>query len=148
MSSRRQRSIPLVGRYRQVSLYKKWLTHSTCVYNNAPTKDVSALGKREWTRSYRNPLYSVYIPTTIVYSGVSGFVTGCPCGAWGRGLTSCPLHAGSFLANLIKISRCQYSMELGIVLLSYKIYIDSTCWYILPQVSQFVVFLFSPLKCF
>ena len=32
---------------------------------------------------------------------VSGFVTGCPCGVWGCGLTSCPLYVGPFFGKCV-----------------------------------------------
>ena len=36
-----------------------------------------------------NSLYCVYIQTRIICRIFSGFVIGCPCGVWGRGLTDC-----------------------------------------------------------
>ena len=45
-------------------------------------------------------LCHIYILTRIFYRGVSGFATDCPCGVWGRGLTTCPLYVGPLFGNL------------------------------------------------
>ena len=42
-------------------------------------------------------MYRVYIPSR----GGSGFVTGCPCGVWCRGLLICPQHVGPLLGEHI-----------------------------------------------
>ena len=44
-------------------------------------------------------------PARILYRGVPGFATDCPCGVWCRGLTTCPLYVGSFFGNLVKNDR-------------------------------------------
>ena len=42
-------------------------------------------------------LYVMFtFPTRIVYRGVPGFATDCPCGVWCRGLTTCPLYVDPF----------------------------------------------------
>ena len=37
--------------------------------------------------------------TRIFYRGVSGFATGCTCGVWCRGLTTCLLYVGPLFRN-------------------------------------------------
>ena len=40
-------------------------------------------------------------PTRIFCRGVPGFATGCPCGIWFRGLTTCLLYVGPLFGNLV-----------------------------------------------
>ena len=42
------------------------------------------------------PLFYVYIPTSVFYRGVSGFVTGCPWGFWGPWITHLIHVSGPF----------------------------------------------------
>ena len=47
-------------------------------------------------------LYVMFtFPTRIFYRGVTGFVTGCPCGVWCRGLTTCLLYVGLLVGSLV-----------------------------------------------
>ena len=39
------------------------------------------------------------LSTRVFYMGFTGFATDCPCGVWGRGLTTCLLYVGP-LGNL------------------------------------------------
>ena len=46
------------------------------------------------------PLYVTSSYSTWIFcGGVSGFVTGCPCGVWCHGLTTCLLHVGPPFGN-------------------------------------------------
>ena len=67
----------------------------------------------------------------IFCRGVSGFVTGCPCGVWGRG-KSIPNKL------VCKFDRMENSSSL-----SCKICIDSTCWYLLCISVCYIVILTS-----
>ena len=67
----------------------------------------------------------------IFCRGVSGFVTGCPCGVWGRG-KSIPNKL------VCKFDRMENSSSL-----SCKICIDSTCWYLLCISVCYIVILAS-----
>ena len=49
-----------------------------------------AIGHLDVTSSYS---------TRIVYRGVSGFATDCPCGVWCRGLTTCLLYVCPLFVN-------------------------------------------------
>ena len=47
-------------------------------------------------------LYVMFIfPTRIIYRGVTGFATDCPCGIWCHGLTTCLLYVGLLFGNLV-----------------------------------------------
>ena len=47
-------------------------------------------------------LYVMFtFPTRIFYRGVPGFATGCPCGVWYCGLTTCLLYVGPLFRNLV-----------------------------------------------
>ena len=47
-------------------------------------------------------LYVMFtLPTRILYRGVPGIVTDCPCGVWCRGLTTCLLYVGRIFGNLV-----------------------------------------------
>ena len=48
--------------------------------------------------SFMSCLHSL---TRILYRGVPGFATDCPCGVWCRGLTICPLYVGPLFGNLV-----------------------------------------------
>ena len=73
-----------------VNILKFEITH-------LPSLDVSALGPSlktlEWIRCYGTPLCSTDIASKLVFTNILrgvliGFVTGCPCGVRGRGLTT------------------------------------------------------------
>ena len=43
-------------------------------------------------------LYVMFtFPTRMLYGGVPGFATDCPCGVWCRRLTICPLYVGPLM---------------------------------------------------
>ena len=48
------------------------------------------------------------IPTMIFCRGVLGFVTGFPCGVWGRGLTTCPLFGQFFSKHIPNKLVCKF----------------------------------------
>ena len=47
------------------------------------------------------PYVASIFSTGIFYRRVSGFATDCPCGVWGRGLTTCLLYVGPLFGNLL-----------------------------------------------
>ena len=59
-------------------------------------------------RCYGTPFFCTS-PTRIFCRGVSSFVTGCPCGVWGHGLTSA--LASMYVSSLINIHRPQKVYE-------------------------------------
>ena len=51
---------------------------------------------------YTGLLYVVFrFSTRIIYRGVPGFATVCPCGVWCRGLTACLLYVGPLFENIV-----------------------------------------------
>ena len=66
---------------------------------------------------------------------VSGFVIGCPCGVWQRGLTTCPLFVAPFCGKSNRnglVSKID-TVENGFFLL--YIFIESIYWYTSPKKS-------------
>ena len=77
----------------------------------------------------------------------SGFVFGCSCSFWGRGLSLAPcmsVYFGKFILNKIA---CKFDrMEKSLSLLYVKIHVDNTCWYLLPPTKYLKICFILPNK--
>ena len=80
-----------------------WVTDcQSCVCNNTAPKDINAL-----RLSLRTPELTIcsgpciVFPTGIFSRGVSGFVSGCPGGIWGRKIITCPLRVRQCFTRFI-----------------------------------------------
>ena len=96
----------------------------------------------KWTCCYETHLHRVYILTRIFCRGVSSFVTRCPCGVWGRGLTVCLLYVGLSKSILNKLI-CKFDSMKNSFSLLCKIYIQRTYWYMYCHSSISVCFIFA-----
>ena len=47
------------------------------------------------------PCIGLAFTIRIFCKGISGFVTGCPCGVWYRGLATCSLYVGPICGKTI-----------------------------------------------
>ena len=74
-------------------------------YNPSPPRmflSLDLLWEYRIQHGANGPLYVTSSYSTWIFCrGVSGFTTGCPCGVWCRGLTTCLLHVGPRFGNRI-----------------------------------------------
>ena len=85
------------------------------VCNNTPPKDVLDLGPFFDQRNdiVAMQLPCVYIQTGIFSQDIWGFVTGYPCGIWGRRITTFPLYVGPFfiVKSILNNLVCKFDAE-------------------------------------
>ena len=84
------------------------------------------------------------------FKGMSGFVTGCYCGAWCHGLTNCPLYVDPFSGKSIinKLAHGFARMRNRLFFTVFILYVNGNCLYILLSilVCLFCLYRTSPLN--
>ena len=111
MSSRRQRSIPLVGRYRQVSLQQGksiseyWPLISRTPYkpNTAPVVMQDNITRSFWVLHKRNKLSYSYLANLLYSNGTLKWI--CECRVVGISTSSC-LVSNRQAGNTLSIYNC------------------------------------------
>ena len=92
-------------------------------------------GLPDWTRCMELPCTGFTFLTRILCSGVTCFVTGCPCGVWCRWLTTCLLYVGPILGkSILNWLMCKSDRTVNSFSWFYKyiltIYIYIILWFI------------------